>query len=44
MKFIYFHLMAYAALDLDFVNHHETAWMTLPNTYYDPEQGARLYN
>ena len=44
MKFFCFHLMAYADLDLSFIEKHPTAWTTLPNSYYDPEKGHRLYN
>ena len=44
MKFINFHLMAYADLDLSFIEKHPTAWTTLPNSYYDPEKGHKLYN
>lgn len=43
MKFYFFHLMPYGALDLDYVKTHESAWLTLPNSYYDPVQGHRLY-
>ena len=44
MKFFFFHLMPYGALDLDFDKKHEAAYLTLPNSYYDPKKGAKLYN
>ena len=44
MKFYFFHLMPYAALDLDYDQKHDAAWVTLPNSYYDPKIGHQLYN
>ena len=44
MKFYFFHLMPYAALDLDYDQKHDSAWVTLPNSYYDPKNGHQLYN
>ena len=44
MKFFFFHLMPYADLDLDYDKKHNSAWITLPNTYFDPEKGHALYN
>lgn len=44
MKFYMMHLMPYADLDLDYDKHHNSAWVTLPNSYYDPKKGAKLYN
>jgi pimeloyl-ACP methyl ester carboxylesterase len=44
MKFYFLHLMPYAALDLDYDKNHNSAWITLPNSYYDPKKGAKLYN
>ncbi len=44
MKFYFFHLMPYAALDLDYGEKHESPWVTLPNSYYDPVKGHELYN
>jgi len=43
MKFFFFHLMPYADLDLNYTEKYESAWVTLPNTYYDRAKGARLY-
>ena len=44
MKFYFFHLMPYAALDLDYDQKYDSAWVTLPNSYYDPKIGHQLYN
>jgi alkanesulfonate monooxygenase SsuD/methylene tetrahydromethanopterin reductase-like flavin-dependent oxidoreductase (luciferase family) len=44
MKFFFFHLMPYAALDPDYDQKHNSAWVTLPNTYYDRKKGHELYN
>lgn len=44
MKFYMMHLMPYADLDLDYDKKYNSAWITLPNSYYDPKKGAKLYN
>ena len=44
MKFFCFHLMPYAALDPDYDKKYSSAWVTLPNSYYDPKIGHQLYN
>jgi len=44
MKLYMMHLMPYADLDLDYDKAHNSAWVTLPNSYYDPKKGAKLYN
>src|SRR6202167_6124671 len=44
MKFYCFHLMPYADLDLDYHKKYDSAWVTLPNSYYDPKKGHILYN
>jgi alkanesulfonate monooxygenase SsuD/methylene tetrahydromethanopterin reductase-like flavin-dependent oxidoreductase (luciferase family) len=44
MKFFCFHLMPYADLDLSYTNKYPSAWVTLPNSYYDPAKGHALYN
>jgi alkanesulfonate monooxygenase SsuD/methylene tetrahydromethanopterin reductase-like flavin-dependent oxidoreductase (luciferase family) len=44
MKFFLFHLMPYADLDLRFTEKYDTAWVTLPNSYFDAEKGHALYN
>jgi alkanesulfonate monooxygenase SsuD/methylene tetrahydromethanopterin reductase-like flavin-dependent oxidoreductase (luciferase family) len=44
VKFFFFHLMPYAALDPEYDKKYNSAWVTLPNTYYDPKIGHQLYN
>jgi alkanesulfonate monooxygenase SsuD/methylene tetrahydromethanopterin reductase-like flavin-dependent oxidoreductase (luciferase family) len=44
MKFFFFHLMPFADLDLSYDQKYNSAWVTLPNSYYDPVKGHRLYN
>ena len=44
MKFFNFHLMPYAAADLDAIEKHGSAWVTFSNQNYDPELGAELYH
>jgi alkanesulfonate monooxygenase SsuD/methylene tetrahydromethanopterin reductase-like flavin-dependent oxidoreductase (luciferase family) len=44
MKFFCFHLMPYLHLPLDYDARHKSAWVTLPNAYYDPALGAELYD
>ena len=43
MKFFNFHLMPYAAADLEAIAQNGSAWVTYSNTHYDPEKGAELY-
>ncbi|HYC12648.1 MAG TPA: LLM class flavin-dependent oxidoreductase, partial [Stellaceae bacterium] len=44
MKFYLFHLMPYADLDLGYSEKYNSAWVTLPNSYFDPLRGHELYN
>jgi alkanesulfonate monooxygenase SsuD/methylene tetrahydromethanopterin reductase-like flavin-dependent oxidoreductase (luciferase family) len=44
MKFYFFHLMPYGVLDPDYDKKFNSAWVTLPNSYYDPKIGHALYN
>jgi len=44
MKVMSFHLMPYAELDLSMKEKYSSAWVMLPNTYFDPKVGHRLYN
>jgi alkanesulfonate monooxygenase SsuD/methylene tetrahydromethanopterin reductase-like flavin-dependent oxidoreductase (luciferase family) len=44
MKFFFFHLMPYGVLDPDYDKKYDSAWITLPNSYYDPKIGHLLYN
>jgi alkanesulfonate monooxygenase SsuD/methylene tetrahydromethanopterin reductase-like flavin-dependent oxidoreductase (luciferase family) len=45
MNFFSFHLMPwpYLGTPRDFFREHDAAWVTLPNTEYDPERGVALY-
>jgi alkanesulfonate monooxygenase SsuD/methylene tetrahydromethanopterin reductase-like flavin-dependent oxidoreductase (luciferase family) len=44
MKFYFMTLMPYAAIDQVERAKYNSAWVTLPNSLYDPEQGRRLYH
>jgi alkanesulfonate monooxygenase SsuD/methylene tetrahydromethanopterin reductase-like flavin-dependent oxidoreductase (luciferase family) len=44
LKAFMFHLMPYAALDMEERDRHPSAWVTLPNSLYDPKIGHQLYN
>jgi alkanesulfonate monooxygenase SsuD/methylene tetrahydromethanopterin reductase-like flavin-dependent oxidoreductase (luciferase family) len=44
MKITSFNLMAYADLDLSVKDKYRSAWVVLPNSYYDPVKGHALYN
>ena len=44
MKFFNFHLMPYAELDVSKIRDHGSAWVTFPNSHYDPLVGSKLYN
>lgn len=44
MRVMSFHLMPYADLDLSVRDKYRSVWIILPNSYYDPEKGADLYN
>ena len=43
MKVFFFHLMPYDVLDLSYAERHDSAWVTLSNSYYDPKIGHDLY-
>lgn len=43
MKFFLFHLMPYDRLPDDFDTRYDSAWVTLPNSHFDPERGHGLY-
>ena len=43
MKFYFFHLMPYGDVPISDLDKHDTAWLTLPNSLYDPVKGAKLY-
>ena len=44
MNVMFFHLMPYADVDLKEAAKYDTAWVTFPNTNYDPIKGQALYN
>ena len=44
MQVHFFHLMPYGPLDLDYADKHTSAWVTLPNSYFDPSKGTDIYN
>ena len=44
MQVFCFHLMPWAYLPEDFSQTHDSAWVTCPNSLYDPELGHPLYN
>ena len=44
MKIFMFHLMPWPYLPDDFEKHNKSAWVTCPNTYYDPNRGTVVYN
>jgi len=44
MKFACFHLMPYRPLDLAAAKAHRSAWVVLPNSFYDPKKGAAEYD
>ena len=44
MQVYCFHLMPWAYLPEDFFQSYKSAWVTCPNTFYDPELGHPLYN
>ncbi|HET8842108.1 MAG TPA: hypothetical protein VFN35_11610, partial [Ktedonobacteraceae bacterium] len=44
LTFHYFHLMPWPDLPPDFDENYDSAWVTLPNSNYDPVKGHKLYN
>lgn len=44
MQVHFFHLMPYGPLDLNYADKYSSAWVTLPNSYFDPKQGTGIYN
>src|SRR5207247_8786734 len=44
MRFFCFHLMPWAHLPEDFAQRYDSAWVTCPNTLYDPQLGHPLYS
>jgi len=43
MKVLNFTLMPYRYMDVPASKEHRSAWVVLPNTFYDPEKGAHDY-
>jgi alkanesulfonate monooxygenase SsuD/methylene tetrahydromethanopterin reductase-like flavin-dependent oxidoreductase (luciferase family) len=43
MLFVCFHFMPWPHLPADFEQRYESAWLTLPNSLYDPARGHALY-
>jgi argininosuccinate lyase len=44
MKVYFFHLMPYGDLDIAEADKYNSAWVTIPNTNFDPQKGMKLYN
>ena len=44
MNVLFFHLMPYAYLDMNYQEKYRTDWVVLPNSYFDPVKGHELYN
>jgi alkanesulfonate monooxygenase SsuD/methylene tetrahydromethanopterin reductase-like flavin-dependent oxidoreductase (luciferase family) len=44
LEFYYFHLMPWPHLPADFDRAYDSSWVTLPNRFYDPKRGHKLYN
>lgn len=44
LNFFYFHLMPYPQLPEGWEKKHDSAWVTLPNGYFDPKVGHENYN
>jgi alkanesulfonate monooxygenase SsuD/methylene tetrahydromethanopterin reductase-like flavin-dependent oxidoreductase (luciferase family) len=43
INFHFFHLMPWPYLPEDFTDKYESAWVTAPNSLFDPQRGAPLY-
>lgn len=44
MKFMFFHLMPYRFLPMDFPQRHPSVWVDIPGDLFDPNKGNQLYN
>ena len=44
MDFYFFHLMPWPYLPEDFDTKYNSAWVTFPNKFYDPQRGQQLYH
>jgi alkanesulfonate monooxygenase SsuD/methylene tetrahydromethanopterin reductase-like flavin-dependent oxidoreductase (luciferase family) len=43
MNFYFFHLMPYGVLEQSVVDTYGSTWTQTPNSFYDPEEGRKLY-
>ncbi len=43
MQYFFFHLMSWPYLEPDFDRQHDSAWIWLSNSHYDPVKGHELY-
>ena len=43
MQYYFFHLMSWPHLPSGFADEHDSAWVWVPNTLYDPAKGHELY-
>jgi alkanesulfonate monooxygenase SsuD/methylene tetrahydromethanopterin reductase-like flavin-dependent oxidoreductase (luciferase family) len=43
MQYYFFHLMSWPYLPADFEQQHDSAWVWVPNSLYDPVKGHDLY-
>jgi alkanesulfonate monooxygenase SsuD/methylene tetrahydromethanopterin reductase-like flavin-dependent oxidoreductase (luciferase family) len=44
MQYYFFHLMSWPYLPDDFAQTHDSAWVWVPNSLYDPARGHALYH
>lgn len=44
MNIFFFHLMPYGPVDQDQILKNNSAWVTLPNSCFDPKQGTAIYD
>jgi len=44
MKHCWFHLMPYTELPEDFRDNHESVWVDIDSTLFDPERAHHMYN
>lgn len=44
MQFFAFTLMPWPYLPADYLERYDSAWVTFPNSHFDPEKGHALYN
>src|SRR4029077_8405186 len=43
MEIFFFHLMPWPYIPEDFKSRYRSSWVVLPNSYYDPVAGHRIY-